>query len=45
MEGGSFNTVVGEFKSLMDVTVWVRANLSSDTPKFEQFVGLDILMA
>ena len=26
-EGGGFNTVVGDFKSLTDVTVWVRANI------------------
>ena len=26
-EGGVFNTVVGYFKYLTDVTVWVRANL------------------
>ena len=26
-EGGVFNTVVGYFKSLTDVTVWVQANL------------------
>ena len=45
IEGGGFNTVVGDFKSLTDVTVWVRANLPSDTPKFEHFIDLDILLA
>ena len=44
-EGGGFNTVVGEFKSLTDVTVWVRANIPSDGPKFEHFIDLDILLA
>ena len=42
---GGLNTVVGEFKSLTDVTVWVRANLTSDAPKFEHFIDLDILLA
>ena len=45
MEGGGFNTVVGGFKSLTDVTVWVRVKLPSDTPKFEHFIDLDILLA
>ena len=42
---GDFNTVAGYFKSLVDVTVWVRANLPSDSPKFEHFIDLDILLA
>ena len=37
--------MVGEFKSLTDVTVWVRANLPSDAPKFEHFIDLYILLA
>ena len=36
-EGGGFNTVVGYFKSLTDVTVWVRANFPLDAPKVEHF--------
>ena len=44
-EGGVFNAVVGDFKSLTDVTVWVRANLPSDAPKFEHFIDLYILLA
>ena len=44
-EGGGFNTVVGDFKSLTDVTVWVRANIPSDATKFEHFIDLEILMA
>ena len=44
-EGGGFNTVVVDFKSLADVTVWVQANFPSDTPKFEHFIDLDILLA
>ena len=43
-EGGGFNTVVGDFKYLTDVTVWVRENIPSDAPKFEHFVDLDILL-
>ena len=43
-EGGGFNTVVEYFKSLTDVTVWVRANLPSNAPKFEHFIDLDILL-
>ena len=45
MEGGGFNIVVGDFKPLDDVTVWVRADLPSDAPKFEHFIDLDILLA
>ena len=45
IEGGGFNSVVGSFKSLTDVIVLVQANLPSDTPKFEHFVDLDILLA
>ena len=37
--------MVVNFKSLTDVTVWVRADLPSDTPKFEHFVYLYILLA
>ena len=44
-EGGGFNTVVGDFKSLTDVTVWLQANLPSDAPKFEYFIDLNILLA
>ena len=44
-EGGGFNKVVGYFKSLTDVTVWVRANLPSDAQNFEHFIDLDILLA
>ena len=44
-EGVAFNIVVGDFNSLTGVTVWVRANLPSDTPKFEHFIDLDILFA
>ena len=44
-EGADFNTVVGDFMSLNDVTVWVRANFSSDAPKSEYFIDLDILLA
>ena len=44
-EGGGFNKVVGDFKSLPDVTVWVRANLPSYAPKFEHFIDLYILLA
>ena len=44
-EGFGFNTLVGNFKSLTDVTVWVRANLPSDAPKFEHFIDLYILLA
>ena len=43
-EGGGFNTVVGDFKSLNYVTFWVRANIPSDVPKYEHFVDLDILL-
>ena len=35
--------MVRYFKSLTDGTVWVRSNLSSDAPKFEYFIDLDIL--
>ena len=31
-EGGGFNILVGDFKSLTNVTVWVRANIPSDAP-------------
>ena len=44
-EGGRFNIVVGYFKSLTDVTVWVQANLPSDAQNFEHFIDLDILLA
>ena len=44
-EGGGFNTVVGYFKSLTGVTVWVRAKLPLDAPKFEHFIDLEILLA
>ena len=44
-KGGGFNAVVGDFKSLTDVTFWVRANLPSDTTIFEHFIDLDILLA
>ena len=44
-EGGGFNTVVGYFKSFTDVTVWMRANLTSDATKFEHFIDLDIILA
>ena len=44
-ERGGSNIVVVEFKSLTDVTVWVQANLPSDTPKSEHFIDLDILLA
>ena len=44
-EGGGFNIVVGDFKSLTDVTIWVRANLPSDSTKCEYFIDLDILLA
>ena len=37
--------MVGDFKSLTDVTVWVRLNIQSDTPTFEHFIDLDILLA
>ena len=41
MEGGVFSTAVGYFKSLTDVTVWLRANILSDAPKFKDFIDLD----
>ena len=44
-EVGGFNTVVGYFKSLNDFTLWVRADISSDAPKFEHFIDLKILLA
>ena len=44
-EGGGVNTVVGDFKSLTDVAIWVRSKRPSDTPKFEHFIDLDILLA
>ena len=44
-KGGGFNTIVGDLNSLTDFTVWVRVNLPSDTPKFEHFIDLDILLA
>ena len=37
--------MVGDSKSITDVTVWVRANLPSDAPKFKHFIDLDILLA
>ena len=43
-EGLGFNTVVVNFKSLTDVTVWVQANLPSDAPKFDHFIDLNILL-
>ena len=45
IEGGGFNTLVGEFKSLTDVNVWMQVNLPSDAPKFDHFVDLYILLA
>ena len=45
MEGGVFSTAVGYFKSLTGVTVWLRANLPSDAPRFEHFIYLDIILA
>ena len=45
MEGGGFNTMVGDFKSLTDVTVWVRYNISSDAPKYEHFIDFDNILA
>ena len=36
--------MVGDSKSLNDVTIWVQANLPSDDPKFEHFIDLDILL-
>ena len=39
------NTYIGYFKSLADVTVWMRANIPSDAPKFEHFIDFDILLA
>ena len=44
-KGGGFNTVVIDFKSLTDVTVWVRANLPPYPPKFEHFIDLDIILS
>ena len=44
-EGGGLNTVVGDFMSLTDVTVWVQANLPSDATKYEHFIDLEILFA
>ena len=44
-EGGGFKTVVVDFKSLVDVTVWVQANLPSDNPKIEHFINLDLLLS
>ena len=44
-EGGGVNTVVGDFKSLTDVAIWVRSKRPSDTPKFEHFIDLGILLA
>ena len=44
-EGSAFNTVVGGFKSLTDITVWVQANFPSYAPKFEHFVDFYILLA
>ena len=44
-EGGGFITVVEYFKSLNDVTVWVQANIKSDTQTFEHFIDLGILLA
>ena len=35
--------MVVDFKSLTDVTVWVRAKLPSYAPKFEHFINLSIL--
>ena len=43
-EGDGFNTVVGDFKSLTDVTVWVQSNFPSDTPKCEHFIYLGMLL-
>ena len=44
-EGCGFNTVLVALKYLADITVWVQANLPSDTPKFEHFIDLDVLLA
>ena len=44
-EGGGLNTMVGDFKSLNDVTVWVQANLPSYAPKFYYCIDLNILLA
>ena len=44
IEGGGFNAVVGYFKFLTNVTVWMRSNLPSDAPNFEHFIDLDILL-
>ena len=45
MEGGGLNAVVGDFKSLTDVTVWVRVNLPSNAPIFEHFIDLVNILA
>ena len=45
MEGWGFNIVVGYFKSLTDVTVWVQANLPSDALVFEHYIDFEILLA
>ena len=37
--------MIGDFKYLTDITVWVRANFPSDAPGFEHFIDLNILLA
>ena len=44
-EGSGYNTVVCDFKSLTDVTVWVQANIPSDAPRFDHFIDFYILLA
>ena len=44
-EGGGFNKAARYFKTLTDITVWVRANLPSDAPRFDHFIDLGILLA
>ena len=36
--------MVGNFKSLNDVTVWVQEYLPSYAPKFEHFIDLGIIL-
>ena len=43
-EGEGFDTVDGNFKSMADITVWVRTNIPSDAPKVDHFIDLDILL-
>ena len=44
-EGGGCNTVVGDFKSLTGVTIWVQPNIPSDTPESEHSIDLGVLLA